>query len=422
MKVLTLILLFCTPAALLADSNRNAAPSDNVNSRYTVESVSVTEKDREKLSKQLKEDMERLVGEKFEQGIVDSLARRIRKELRAASVRAKLSRGTTPEHVKVEFESRPRRIEEDADLTKFSYHSQQGWTGGVELGFDAGPARVKFGIQSDGNELLERYAGITTGVAVPVGERLQFRFAFQSFHEQWNQATIDALAHNTLAGRDDVSGIYRTRNNFEPSIRISLVRNLTLTAGVSFEEFQTQFPAARTEGSHSVITTLRYHRQWVDSDTSGQELDAGYSLRAATNFLDSDYVYTRHSVNALYSRKFNHQEVLVRFGAGSMNGRAPLFERFVLGNTSTLRGWNKFDIDPLGGSRMIYGSTSYRYRVLEVFYDTGSVWDRKESAVARNSVGCSLLFGSLRDGLAFTVGFPLRDGHIQPLFIMSANF
>jgi len=239
MKVLTLILLFCTPAALLADSNRNAAPSDNVNSRYTVESVSVTEKDREKLSKQLKEDMERLVGEKFEQGIVDSLARRIRKELRAASVRAKLSRGTTPEHVKVEFESRPRRIEEDADLTKFSYHSQQGWTGGVELGFNAGPARVKFGIQSDGNELLERYAGITTGVAVPVGERLQFRFAFQSFHEQWNQATIDALAHNTLAGRDDVSGIYRTRNNFEPSIRISLVRNLTLTAGVSFEEFQT---------------------------------------------------------------------------------------------------------------------------------------------------------------------------------------
>ena len=418
MKVFTpFLLLLWSPAALFADSNRNALPSDNVNSRYTIESVSVTEKYREKLSKQLKEDMEKLVGEKFEQGIVDNLARRIRKELRAASVMAKLSRGNAPEYVKVEFESRPRKMEEEADLTKFSYHSQQGWTGGVELGFDAGPARVKFGIQSDGNELLERYAGITAGVAVPVGERLQVRFNLESFHEQWNQATIDALA-----GKNDIPGIYRTRNNFEPSIRIALARNLTLTAGVSFEEFQTQFPAARTEGSHSVITTLRYHRQWVDSDTSGQELDAGYSLRAATNILGSDYVYSRQSVNALYSRKFNHQEVLVRFGAGSMNGRAPLFERFVLGNTRTLRGWNKFDIDPLGGSRMIYGSTSYRYRVFEVFYDTGSVWDRKENAVARNSAGCSLLFGSLRDGLAFTVGFPLRDGHIQPLFIMSANF
>ena len=418
MKVLTPFLLVLFAAeALFADSGRNATPPDNVNSRYTVESVSVTEKDREKLSKHLKEDMEKLVGEKFEQNIVDNLGRRIRKELRAASVMAKLSRGNAPEHVRVDFESRPRRMEEDADVTKFSYHSQQGWTGGLEMGFDAGPARVRFGIQSDGSELLERYAGITTGVAVPIGERLQVRFAFDSFHEQWNQATIDALSRRT-----DIPGVYRTRNNFEPSIRIALVRNLTLTAGVSFEEFQTQFPAARTEGSHSVITTLRYHRQWVDSDTSGQELDAGYSLRAATNILGSDYVYSRQSVNALYSRKFNHQEVLVRFGAGTMNGRAPLFERFVLGNTRTLRGWNKFEIDPLGGSRMIYGSTSYRYRVFELFYDTGSVWDRKENAVARNSAGCSLLFGSLRDGLAFTVGFPLRDGHIQPLFIMSANF
>lgn len=418
MKVFTLFLLLpFLPTVAFADSNRNAVPSDNVNSRYTVESVSVTEKDREKLSKHLKEDMEKLVGEKFEQGIVDGLARRMRKDLRAASVMAKLSRGTTPEHVRVEFESRPRKMEEDADVTKFSYHSQQGWTGGVELGFDAGPARLKFGIQSDGNELLERYAGITAGAAVPLGERLQVRFAFESFHEQWNQATVDALAR-----RSDIPGVYRSRNNFEPSLRIALTRNLMLTAGVSFEEFQTQFPVARTEGSHSVITTLRYHRQWVDSDTSGQELDAGYSLRAATNILGGDYVYSRQSINALYSRKFDRQEVLVRFGAGSMNGRAPLYERFVLGNTRTLRGWNKFEIDPLGGSRMIYGSTSYRYRVLEVFYDTGSVWDRKENAVARNSVGCSLLFGSLRDGLAFTVGFPLRDGHMQPLFMMSANF
>ncbi len=418
MKVFKLFLLLpFLPTVAFADSNRNAVPSDNVNSRYTVESVSVTEKDREKLSKHLKEDMEKLVGEKFEQGIVDGLARRMRKDLRAASVMAKLSRGTTPEHVRVEFESRPRKMEEDADVTKFSYHSQQGWTGGVELGFDAGPARLKFGIQSDGNELLERYAGITAGAAVPLGERLQVRFAFESFHEQWNQATVDALAR-----RSDIPGVYRSRNNFEPSLRIALTRNLMLTAGVSFEEFQTQFPVARTEGSHSVITTLRYHRQWVDSDTSGQELDAGYSLRAATNILGGDYVYSRQSINALYSRKFDRQEVLVRFGAGSMNGRAPLYERFVLGNTRTLRGWNKFEIDPLGGSRMIYGSTSYRYRVLEVFYDTGSVWDRKENAVARNSVGCSLLFGSLRDGLAFTVGFPLRDGHMQPLFMMSANF
>ena len=63
MKVFTpFLLLICATGALFADSGRNAVPSDNVNSRYTVESVSVTKRDREKLSKQLRVDMEKLVG------------------------------------------------------------------------------------------------------------------------------------------------------------------------------------------------------------------------------------------------------------------------------------------------------------------------------------------------------------------------
>ena len=56
-------------------------------------------------------------------------------------------------------------------------------------------------------------------------------------------------------------------------------------------------------------------------------------------------------------------------------GRAPLFERFVLGNASTLRGWNKFDLDPLGGDRAVHGSIDYRYRFVTVFYDTGVLWN-----------------------------------------------
>ena len=44
--------------------------------------------------------------------------------------------------------------------------------------------------------------------------------------------------------------------------------------------------------------------------------------------------------------------------AGFITGRAPLFERFVLGNGTTLRGWNKFQLDPLGGSRMVANVSS----------------------------------------------------------------
>ena len=97
MKVLALSsFLVCASAVVFADTDRNQAASENVNSRYTVESVVVADQDKQKLSKQLKEDLEKLVGAKFEQAIVDNLARRIRKELHAASVMPKVSRGRKP--------------------------------------------------------------------------------------------------------------------------------------------------------------------------------------------------------------------------------------------------------------------------------------------------------------------------------------
>ena len=40
--------------------------------------------------------------------------------------------------------------------------------------------------------------------------------------------------------------------------------------------------------------------------------------------------------------------LLLRGLAGTISGRAPLFERFALGDTRTLRGWNKFDVDQWG--------------------------------------------------------------------------
>src|SRR6478672_9965431 len=63
----------------------------------------------------------------------------------------------------------------------------------VEAGFPVGPGQVKFGVQSDGDQLLERYAGINTMISVPVGQRMRVRFGLDSFHEQWNAATIQAL-------------------------------------------------------------------------------------------------------------------------------------------------------------------------------------------------------------------------------------
>jgi len=159
-----------------------------------------------------------------------------------------------------------------------------------------------------------------------------------------------------------------------------------------------------------------------ESNSIGQELDAGYSLRAATNLLDTDYVYTRHALHARYAVRHGHHLATVGILGGVLNGEAPLFDRFSLGNTKTLRGWHKFDIDPIGGNRMVHGSVGYRYRAVGFFYDAGSVWEHGNDPEDRHSVGVTIALGALRDGLYLSLAFPLRSGAIQPLFMMGMNF
>ena len=110
--------------------------------------------------------------------------------------------------------------------------------------------------------------------------------------------------------------------------------------------------------------------------------------------------------------------VLESAAAGVMDGRAPLFDRFVLGNSSTLRGWNKFDLDPLGGNRMLHNTVEYRYRVFQAFYDTGSVWDRGRAAVPRHGVGVGLRQGSF----SLAVAVPVKEGRIEPIFMVGMNY
>ncbi len=78
------------------------------------------------------------------------------------------------------------------------------------------------------------------------------------------------------------------------------------------------------------------------------------------------------------------------FTAGAVSGDAPLFDRFVLGTSTALPGWDRFQIDPLGASRIVHNEMSYGYRIgegtVEAFYDAGSVW---QGRAAGGCPGCS---------------------------------
>jgi hypothetical protein len=408
---------------LLLGSLLSAGTQDsefNVNSRYTVETVVISadgwhlnlaaDPDRDgKLSSGLRKDAAALIGGKLDPGMLDEVAHRIRKEMHARSVEHHVLRGKSPEYVQVVFEVKLPPTRFDVSVPKFLYSSKQTWSGAAEATASVGHNGFTAGLVSDGDELVERYSGMVARYENNKlgNDRVRFRFQFEDYHEQWNAATR----------RDEFAGLYRTRQNFEPEVIFALSRPLTLTVGASFERLGSPFPAAETEAANAVISTLRYHRRLEDSE-SQQDLDAGYSLRAATKVLSSDFAYARHHFQFRYMLTRGKSVVIDNLTAGTISGRAPLFERFVLGNASTLRGWNKFDLDPVGGDRVVHNSIEYRYGVFQIFYDSGAVWDRNDTAVLRHSAGVGLRQGVF----SLAVAFPIREGHIDPIFMVGMNY
>ena len=398
--------------------NQEPPPDVNVNSRYTVEGIEVLGEKKAKLSKGIRKDLDSLVGARFDPGVVADLAARIRKELRARSVVHRVEKGLRAEHVRVIFEVARRKFDIDTvPASKGVYHSRQGWTGDLTASFHG----VILGVASNQDDLIERFAGFRAGFQKErmFADRLGFRFLFESFHTQWHPNTLAALA-----ARPDVPGIYRERNAFQPALTVGLARELTLTSGFDFQRFQTQYPAARWEGAHVAVLTLRYRPKWENSSRQRHDLDAAYTLRAATRVLSSDFVYNSHSVRADYRFTSGRERlVLVGYG-GTIHGNVPLFERFSLGNSSTLRGWSKFDVFPLGGTRESYGSVEYRHAWGEVetgvFYEAGSVWDKGMPAVARHAAGITL--GSRKDGPYLAIAFPVTNGRVIPIFTLAMRF
>lgn len=406
----------------------------NVNTRYTVETVvvagegwtttlqSAADRD-EKISSGLVKEIAALIGEKLNPSVLEDLARRLRKEFHARTVEHHVLRGKSPDYVQVVFDVTLRPTRFDVTVPKFLYSSKQGWSGAIE-----GTATIKhngftLGLVSDGDELVERYAGLVTRYENNhLGtDRAHLRFQFETYHEQWNGSTLDGLMPVGIATgnrfQDNTAGVYRARQNFEPEVTFVLAKPLTLSIGASFQRFQDQSPSAQTESANALISALRYHRRLEDTDNQ-HDVDANYTLRAATRLLGSDFAYARHRWELRYMLTRGKSVLIDDASSGVLMGRAPLFERFVLGNSSTLRGWNKYDLDPLGGNRMVHNTVEYRYGAFEIFYDSGAIWDRGDTATLRHSIGVGL-----RQGLfSMAVAFPVRDGHIDPIFMVGMNY
>src|SRR4051812_22288231 len=123
MRSHALLVLLLAPLICAADDTEwNATTTENVNSRYTIESVDLTGKApsqelKARLSKKVRNELEKLVGQKYNQDSVDGLGEQIKDELHAAKVATRVERGQTPEFIRLFYDTRGRRLDEDATVT-----------------------------------------------------------------------------------------------------------------------------------------------------------------------------------------------------------------------------------------------------------------------------------------------------------------
>jgi outer membrane protein assembly factor BamA len=136
---------------------------------------------------------------------------------------------------------------------------------------------------------------------------------------------------------------------------------------------------------------------------------AAFGVRAGSRALESDLAYTRYLGQGWYRYGWGRHRVQVTGIAGGITGNAPLFERFSLGDSVTLRGWDKYEIAPAGGDRVVHSSIEYGFRGLSVFLDVGSVWDDGTEREIRVSTGLGF-----HAGPAFlTIGIPLNTDNLR---------
>jgi hypothetical protein len=393
----------------------------NINARYTVESVGISGVDETTIRQEVRDQLQKLVGSRLDPDEAERLDKLLADELPGRDVKRRIERGTQPGQIRVVFEvteAEPQPwIPFAPSRSKFVYHSFQGWSGVLDIPID-GPRNHRFTLGlafSNEDDLTEEYSGIRFRYESRklATDRLGASIEFSELRETWREATLFALESDP-----SVPEAYRERWTIEPLVTFAFSPSVRITGGVSISELESHSRSPESQMASAGVFSLAFDKRWKGAAGAEQNAKASYELRTASATLDSDLDYTRHLVRAQYQYSHRHSTVTSDLLIGRITGEAPLFERFTLGDTSTLRGWNKYDIAPIGGTRSFHHSLDYRYRFVGVFLDTGSVWERNASVRTRLSTG----FGLHTDNFFAMIGVPLNADDVRGTFIAGIRF
>ena len=245
--------------------------------------------------------------------------------------------------------------------SKLVYHAQQGWSGVLDIPMSRSRSRHRFtaGLAfNDIDELIEEYSGFRLAFeSRMIGtERFGARFEFSRYEQSWEDATLSALALNP-----GLPELYRSRLTVEPTATFAFNPSVRINGGLSITELESLTQRARfTDGERVGRRHQRRPSLGVEGRTSirGRRpaISCGPPWTDSAAISSTSDTSGRRAISSTSARARR----IASLSLGYISGNAPLFERFSLGNSLTLRGWDKYDIAPLGGERMFHSSVEYR--------------------------------------------------------------
>ena len=391
-------------------------PDDNINARYIVEEAQITGVPDAEVSQALRDDLQALVDKRLDSGDADRLQERIETELPNYEVSRRIRRGSERGRIRLLYEARKRELPAwlrfESLRSSAVFHSEQGWGSYLDLGIGDRTIRFTPIVAIDhADDLVEEYSGY--GLRFETRRlgtrRLGASLEYSRFDSDWRTPTLDAL---TLT--PEVPPPYTSRSTITPLLKFAFSPVLSVAAGVSISELEPLIPGPAPQMANAAVASIAFGQRWKDTADATHSAEASFGVRAGSRELESDLAYTRYLGQGSYRYDFGRHHVQATGMAGAITGRAPLFERFTLGDSATLRGWDKYEIAPTGGDRVIYSSIDYRYTGLGLFLDIGSVWDENSERRVRVSTG----FGFHAGPAFFVVGFPLNTNNLSAIFTM----
>jgi hypothetical protein len=391
----------------------------DANARYLIEHVEIRGISESDVAADLNAEVQTLVGKPLGAEDVDQVEAKVRTAFPDYDVSRRVIRGRRSGEIRLLFILDQRESTRWLRFTPLKsnllYHSDQGWGAFMDFPIGGRAVRVTPILAFDyGDELIEEYSGF--GVRVEsrkLGtERLGASFEWTTFDQDWRAATLAALDANS-----GIPGAYDDRTTVTPLVTFAVTRQLSIGGGVAITEIEPLSGVPESQMANAYIGQVRFEPRWEHAGAD-HAVDAQFTVRSASETLESDFTYTRYFGQAEYAYQRSRHTVLASGLVGGIDGTAPLFERFSLGDSRTLRGWDKYDIAPAGGGRVFHTSLEYRYRGFALFLDSGTVWDSGVDKRVRVAAG----FGFHTDPFFMTLGFPLNTDDVRAVFTTGVRF